>query len=272
MRLTPKPGSALAALMHRTTGYQTQAFVGGSWRSWGWRWFSPPTGAMFWRTRGRTALSRCGFEDPEAPGRRRSVQEYARTNPVAALVPIGDRADALCSTSLGRALGLLSHPPGSRRRLSRQVPRSRERLRQAGAQRAWFLSLSCGCRTPGACWLQTRLGGVGLPSPWVLKPLALSASRGVIRADTAEEICPRSFERIRAHLLRTPTKWACCGRETSHFAYRWNPTSRGRRSLWKASWTTGGCAFSGFIFDKPDPLGRPLLRGDHLRHALASGR
>jgi biotin carboxylase len=45
-------------------------------------------------------------------------------------------------------------------------------------------------------------GALRLKTPVVLKPLALSGSRGVIRADTPEEFI-RAFERIRA-LLTTP--------------------------------------------------------------------
>jgi len=95
---------------------------------------------------------------------------------------------------------------------------------------------------------------VGLPSPWVLKPLALSASRGVIRADTAEEFV-RAFERIRA-LLRTP-EVGVLREETSHFI-QVESYVEGAEIAVEGIVDRGRLRILA-IFDKPDPLVGPFF-------------
>ena len=232
-------------LLCTTTGYQTQAFV---------------EAAEKLRLEVVFATDRCHvledpwqddalplrFEDPETGAQR--IAEYARSNPVAALVSIGDRPTPSAARAC-RALGLLSHPPEAAD-ACRDKYRSRERLRQAGLNVPGF------SRFPADAAPRRLLaaGAVGLAFPWVLKPLALSASRGVIRADTAEEFV-RAFERIRA-LLLTPEVGAL-REETSNF-------------IQVESYVEGAeIAVEGIvdhgrlrilaIFDKPDPLVGPFF-------------
>ncbi len=114
-------------LLCTTTGYQTQAFVEAAEKL--------GLAVVF-------ATDRCHvledpwqdgalplrFEDPEAGAQR--IAEYARTNPVAAVVSIGDRPTPSAARAC-RALGLLSHPPEAAD-ACRDKYRSRERLRRAG--------------------------------------------------------------------------------------------------------------------------------------------
>ena len=186
------------------------------------------------------------FEDPEAGARK--IAEYARTNPVAALVPIGDRPTSSAARAC-RALGLLSHPPEAAD-ACRDKYRSRERLRQAGLNVPGF------SRFPVDADPRRLLAAdaVPLPPPWVLKPLALSASRGVIRADATEEFV-RAFERIRA-LLRTP-EVGVLREETSHFI-QVESYVEGAEIAVEGIVDRGRLRILA-IFDKPDPLVGPFF-------------
>jgi biotin carboxylase len=186
------------------------------------------------------------FEDPDAAAQK--ITEYARTRPIAALVWIGDRPTPSGARAC-QALGLLSHPPEAAD-ICRDKYRSRERLRRAG------LNVPAFSRFPVHADPRSLIatGAAGLASPWVLKPLALSASRGVIRADSEEEFV-RAFERIRA-LLHTP-EVGVLREETSNF-------------IQVESYVDGdeiaveGIADRGqlrilAVFDKPDPLVGPFF-------------
>jgi biotin carboxylase len=88
----------------------------------------------------------------------------------------------------------------------------------------------------------------------VLKPLALSASRGVIRADTAEEFV-RAFERIRA-LLHTP-EVGVLREETSNFI-QVESYVEGTEIAVEGIVDRGRLRILA-IFDKPDPLVGPFF-------------
>ena len=233
-------------LLCTTTGYQTRAFVEAAEKL--------GLAVVF-------ATDRCHvledpwqdgalplrFEDPEAGAQK--IAEYARTNPVAALVPMGDRPTPSAARAC-RALGLLSHPPEAAD-ACRDKYRSRERLRQAGLNVPGF------SRFPVDADPRRLLAAdaVGLPPPWVLKPLALSASRGVIRADATEEFV-RAFERIRA-LLRTP-EVGVLREETSHFI-QVESYVEGAEIAVEGIVDRGRLRILA-IFDKPDPLVGPSSR------------
>lgn len=84
------------------------------------------------------------------------------------------------------ALGLPGNPPGAAR-LSRRKDLARARLAAAGV------------RTPGFRVLDLRgePETSGISFPCVVKPIAMSASRGVIRADDPEELAT-AIDRVRA--------------------------------------------------------------------------
>jgi biotin carboxylase len=90
--------------------------------------------------------------------------------------------------------------------------------------------------------------------PCVLKPLALSASRGVIRADTAEEFV-HAFERIRA-LLKSP-EVGVLREDTSNFI-QVETYIEGAEVALEAIVDRGRLRVLA-IFDKPDPLNGPFF-------------
>ncbi|HEV2498424.1 MAG TPA: ATP-grasp domain-containing protein, partial [Terriglobia bacterium] len=181
------------------------------------------------------------FENPEESAQR--VAEYARLNPLDAIVPLGDRTVPTAARAC-RMLGLNAHPPEAAD-ICRDKFRSRERLRDAGLNipqfRRYALTEDPRCITD-------------VEFPCVLKPLALSGSRGVIRANNTEEFI-RSFERIQA-LLHSPDVQVMREESASH--------------LQVESYIEGAeIAVEGFvergamtilaIFDKPDPLEGPYF-------------
>jgi biotin carboxylase len=232
-------------LLCTTTGYQTQAFVEAAERL--------GLDVVF-------ATDRCHvledpwqdgalplrFEDPEAGAQR--IAEYAGTHPIAALVSIGDRPTPTAARAC-RALGLLAHPPEAAD-ICRDKYRSREHLRQAGLNVPGFSRFPVDADPRRL----VAAGAVGLASPWVLKPLALSASRGVIRADTAEEFV-RAFERIQA-LLRTP-EVGVLREETSDFIQVESYVEGAEIAVEGIVDRGRLCILA--IFDKPDPLVGPFF-------------
>src|SRR5438034_8966586 len=119
------------------------------------------------------------FEDPEKSAAQ--IVEYARSNPIDAVVSLGDRPTPTAARAC-RALGLLHHPPEAAD-ACRDKYHSREHLSAAG------LSVPAFVRFPLAAHPREILssGAAPIRFPCVLKPLALSASRGVIRADDPEQ-------------------------------------------------------------------------------------
>lgn len=179
-------------LLATTTGYQTRSFVAAAKKL--------GLDVVF-------GSDRCDklddpWQDRALPLKFHAVEDavakvvaYARQNGVAAIVAIGDRPTPVAARACA-ALGMLSHPPAAAD-LCRDKHRSRQRLREAGLLMPRFqrFAVSADPRTIFA----SPEYSVGFPC--VLKPLALSGSRGVIRADDAEAAA-RAFERIRALLWK----------------------------------------------------------------------
>jgi len=138
-----------------------------------------------WRD-GAVALK---FEKPEQAAER--VVEFARQNPIQAIVPLGDRA-TLTAALACRALGLPCNSPEAVEACRNKFV-FRQRLQAVGLPVPWFVKFSIR-DDPRGCPDDVRF-------PCVLKPMAFSASRGVIRANNAEEFVA-AFERIAALLSR----------------------------------------------------------------------
>ena len=136
-------------------------------------------------------------------------------------------------------LGLAGNPPGAAR-LSRRKDLARSRLAAAGVKVPEFRVLD----------LRLRPDLSGIPFPCVVKPIAMSASRGVIRADDPGELAA-AIERVRAIVA--------------------DARDEDERSLLLVeSFVPGsevaleGLLFDGrlevlAIFDKPDPLDGPFF-------------
>ena len=90
--------------------------------------------------------------------------------------------------------------------------------------------------------------------PVVLKPLAMSGSRGVIRADNAGDFV-RAFERIRALLAQADVR---IERDSAHATLLVETFIPGREYAVEAV-LTNGCFRHLATFDKPDPLDGPFF-------------
>jgi biotin carboxylase len=228
-----------------TTGYQTRAFVDAAEKL--------GLAVVFGSDRckrlddpwqdGALALR---FEDPEASARQ--IAEFASASRIDGIVSLGDRPTPAAARAC-EALRLPHHPPEAAD-VCRDKYQSRERLRAAGLNVPSFIRCVIGSNTDEAL----VSGGAGISFPCVLKPLALSGSRGVIRANTPEEFTA-AFGRICA-LLRSPDVQVM-REETSHF-------------IQVESYVEGvEIAVEGLvdrgrlqvlaIFDKPDPLTGPFF-------------
>jgi biotin carboxylase len=129
------------------------------------------------------------FGNPEEAARR--IVEFARAKPVDAVVALGDCTPP-AAARVCRELKLPGHPPEASD-ICRDKYRSRERLREAG------LCVPAFCRFSLESDPREIADSLPASFPCVLKPTALSASRGVIRADDPEQFIA-AFKRIRALL------------------------------------------------------------------------
>ncbi len=115
------------------------------------------------------------FESPEAAAY--TVMEALRGKEVSGVLALGDRPAAAAAYA-ARGLGIEYNHPASVE-ACRSKLRMREVFHDAGLRVPWFRSLPV---TPAP---EPSL--VGIRYPCVLKPLSLSASQGVIRANNREE-------------------------------------------------------------------------------------
>jgi biotin carboxylase len=121
-----------------------------------------------------------------------AILDAARQRPIDGVLAVGDRPTVIAALVLER-LGLPGHPPLAAA-TARNKLLTRERLRDAGLPVPPFVPVSV---SADAYDLASSL-----TFPSVVKPLALSGSRGVMRVDNAAELA-ESFSRLRA-LLRAP--------------------------------------------------------------------
>ncbi len=181
------------------------------------------------------------FDDPERAARE--MAEYARARPLDAVVPVDDETTVV-GAAIAARLGLRCNPLGAVM-ATRNKRLMRERLAKAGVPGPAFTTVAVG-EDPDVV-----AGRVEYPC--VLKPLVLSASRGVIRADSPVEFAA-AFRRIRA-ILADPEVRAL---------------GEGTDELLVESFVPGvevaveGLLVDGALsvlalFDKPDPLDGPFF-------------
>jgi len=186
------------------------------------------------------------FEDPEASAQ--AIVEYARSNALQGIVALGDRPAPVAARACA-ALGLPFHSP-SAADVCRDKYLSRERLRAAGLNIPAFERFTINSDPREI----VRGGGPRVGFPCVLKPLALSASRGVIRADNEREFIA-NFERIRALLLSPEVQ--VMREETSGYIQA-EAYIEGREIAVEGVVDRGRMRLLA-IFDKPDPLEGPYF-------------
>jgi biotin carboxylase len=182
------------------------------------------------------------FESPEAAAY--TVMEALRGQEVTGVLALGDRPAAAAAYA-ARGLGVLYNHPAAVEACRNKL-RMREVFRDAGLRVPWFRSVPL---TPVP---EPALAGISFPC--VLKPLSLSASQGVMRANNREEFLTgatrlrRLLEsaEIRAtrepHLDQMIVEGYIPGREVA-----------------VEGLVTDGVLRILAIFDKPDPLEGPYF-------------
>ena len=161
-----------------------------------------------------------------------------------AVLAVGDRPTVLAA-HVAAALGLEGNPAAAAIR-SRNKLQAREAFRRAGL------------RTPDFQVVSLRNDAAALADdadyPAVLKPLALSGSRGVMRVDDAEEFV-KAFARLRSLMLSPDIRLE---RDAVHDAALIESFVAGEEFAVEGLLTRGD--FQAFaIFDKPDPLDGPFF-------------
>ena len=134
------------------------------------------------------------FTNPDKAAR--TVAEFARRNPLDAVVPVDDLTTVV-GAAIAKTLGLPSNPIGAVS-TARNKFHTREALSQAGVATPPFRLFSV--RDDSAAAARAVARSVGYPC--VLKPTILAASRGVIRANDETEFVA-AFRRI-ADILEPP--------------------------------------------------------------------
>ena len=183
------------------------------------------------------------FEEPAASAKM--VVEYAAKHLLDAVIPIGDKP-TLTAAMACQALGLLHNSPAAVR-ACRDKYQFRQLLQAAGVDGPAFCRLPAHSDSP-----PIPPPGVGFPC--VLKPVSLSASRGVIRADNTEQFTG-AFNRIQA-LLKTPDI-----RRTKDEAIEWILAENyleGPEVALEGILDRGALQVLA-LFDKPDPLEGPYF-------------
>src|SRR6202162_4920159 len=130
------------------------------------------------------------FENPEVAAY--TVMESLRGQDVDGILALGDRP-AVAASYAARGLGISYNHPAAVE-ACRSKLRMREIFRDAGLRVPWFRAVAFQPAPEPAL--------LGISYPCVLKPLSLSASTGVIRANNREEFL-RAAARVR-HVLDSP--------------------------------------------------------------------
>lgn len=180
------------------------------------------------------------FYRPEESARR--VERSVRG--VSGVVAVGDKP-ALAASYIARRLNLPFHPPKAVEAAGNK-DLSRRKLSRAGLPVPRFYSVALNTPSEEAC--------AKAKFPCVLKPLGLSGSRGVIRADNPEEFVS-AFLRIR-NLLELPELLR--HRDPSLGFIQVEEYIEGREFALEGI-VTDGVLQTLAIFDKPDPLEGPFF-------------
>lgn len=182
------------------------------------------------------------FESPDAAAQ--AVLESVRGQNVSGILALGDRP-ASTAARVARGLGIpYNHPAAVE--ACRNKLRMREVFREAGLRVPWFRAVALS-PAPEPAFL-------GVSYPCVLKPLSLSASQGVIRANSPHEFTTGA-KRIR-QLLEAPEIRAT--REPNLDQILVEGYIPGREVAVEALLTDGKLRVLA-IFDKPDPLEGPYF-------------
>lgn len=182
------------------------------------------------------------FHDED--GSLAAIAAEAARRPIAGVIAVGDRPTVLAARVAG-ALGLPGNPVTAAA-ASRSKKRMRERFAAAGMPTPWFRELPRGADSPTLAR--------EIQYPCVVKPLGLSASRGVIRADTPGEF-DAAVRRVRALLARPDVR---VQRPEGAGDLLVEGYIEGREYAIEGLVTRGELRVLA-MFDKPDPLDGPFF-------------
>jgi biotin carboxylase len=182
----------------------------------------------------------------DIPASLAAIVRRARELPVDGVLAVGDRPVVLAAHA-AQALGVRWHSIAGAE-ASTDKRRSRTALAAAGPRFA--------IRDSGSAMRDSGSGirDEGFDFPVVLKPLGLSGSRGVIRADTEQEY-GAAFDRIRALLARPQVRAARTGLEDALLVEEYIDGDE----FALEGVLTGGVLRVFALFDKPDPLVGPFF-------------
>ncbi|MBI4455750.1 MAG: ATP-grasp domain-containing protein [Acidobacteria bacterium] len=181
------------------------------------------------------------FDDPAGAVRR--VAGFAREYPIDAVVPV-DEQSAVVAAALAAALSLRQNSLQSTLAAGNKY-RMREILRRGGIRTPSYQLFSVDDNP------EFLAGEVKYPC--VVKPLILSGSRGVIRADTEEDFV-RAFRRLAAILCAPDV--AKCGAAARQILVE---DFIAGKEVAAEGLLSGGKLHVLAIFDKPDPLDGPFF-------------
>jgi biotin carboxylase len=224
-------------LIASTTGYQTHAFAEASRRLAVELTLATDRCHVLEDPWGDQAVA-VRFDQPEKAVAKLSRRRYD------GIVALGD-GPAVLAAGVASRLGIPYHPPAAVA-ACHDKHTARRLFAAAGLPVPKFVRIPLG---DGAARWATRA-----EYPCVLKPLGLSASRGVIRADSPTEFVA-AFERIHA-ILQTPELLR--QRDEVHGAIQVESFIPGQEFALEGV-VTGGCLEPLAMFDKPDPLDGPYF-------------
>lgn len=182
------------------------------------------------------------FHDDE--GSLAAVLEAAKARPFAGVLAVGDRPTVLAAR-VAEALRLPGNSAAAAD-ASRNKKLMRQRFAAAGLRVPWFLDI------PLSGDMHTVAARVRYPC--VVKPLGLSGSRGVIRADNSGQF-EHAAERIRALLSRPDVRALRTGLDDAVLVEGF---IEGREYAIEGLLTRGALKVLA-IFEKPDPLDGPFF-------------
>jgi formate-dependent phosphoribosylglycinamide formyltransferase (GAR transformylase) len=173
-----------------------------------------------------------------------AVVQACAARPPEGIVAVGDRPVVLAA-HLARAFGLPGHPPAAAE-TSRNKLLTRRAVQAAGLPTPWFESVS----------IEANIAELARRAryPAVVKPLALSGSRGVMRVDGVGQ-CVSAFESLRALLRSTDVR---VERDAAHDQALIEGFIPGVEYAVEGLLARGTLRALA-IFDKPDPLDGPLF-------------
>ncbi len=231
------PGRVL--LVAATTGYQTSAFAEAARRVGCGLSLATDRCHILQDPWGDQAIP-VRFDEPAASAELIAVE--GRRRPFLGVIAVGDRPTLLAAVAAER-LGIAHNPPAAVI-ACRDKYLARQLYKAAGMLVPWFFRAGI-AEDPRQLALATNY-------PCVLKPLGLSGSRGVIRANDEREFAA-AFERIRAILESTQVRIL---KEEQNRYVQVEGFIPGQEFAVEGIMTGGDLCVTA-LFDKPDPLDGP---------------